>query len=64
MNEIGCGLKGIKMKHDHWSVDWRKWNEKWTMKCGLKEMRWNMDSEVDNVTSPSLSLTTLQAGQK
>ena len=46
------------------------------MKFGLKEMRGNMNSEVwtegnemknevDNVTFPSLSLTTtLQAGQK
>ena len=34
------------------------------MKCGLKEIRWNMNNEVDNVTSPSLSLMTLQVGQK
>ena len=25
-------------------------NETWTIKCGLKEMRWNMNNEVDNVT--------------
>ena len=52
---------------------WNEWdglwtegnkNETWSMKCGLKEMRWNMSNEADNVTSPSLSLTTLQAGQK
>ena len=30
----------------------------------LKEIRWNMNNEVDNVTSTSLNLTTLQAGQK
>ena len=34
------------------------------MDCKLKEMRWNMNNEVDNVTSTSLNLTTLQAGQK
>ena len=45
-------------------MDWRKWDETWTMKCGLKEIRWNMNNEVDSVTFPSLSLTTLQAGQK
>ena len=39
-------------------------NETWTMKCGLKEMRWKINNEIDNVTSPSLSLTTLQVGQK
>ena len=37
------------MKHQ-WSVDWRKWDETWTMKCGLKEMRWNINNEVDHVT--------------
>ena len=37
---------------------WNEWDELWTkvnknetssMKCGLKEMRWNMINEVDNV---------------
>ena len=32
MNEMSCGLKEIKMKHDQWSVDWMKWDETWTMK--------------------------------
>ena len=63
-NEIDCGLKEIKMKHDQWSVDWRKWYETWTMNCGLKEKRWNMNNEVDDITSHSLSWTILQAGQK
>ena len=63
-NEKDYGLKEIKMKYDQWSVDWRKWDETWIMKCGLKEMRWNMNNEVDNVPSPSLSWTTLQVGQK
>ena len=40
-----------KMKHEQWSVDWRKWDK-------------NMINEVDDVTFHSLSLTTLQAGQK
>ena len=73
---VGLWTEGNIMKHDQWSVGVRKWDETWLMKCGLKEMRWNMNSEVwtegnemkhevDNVTSPSLSLTTtLQAGQK
>ena len=63
MNEMDCGLKEIKMKHDQWSVDLRKWDETWTMKCGLTDMIWNMNNGVNNVTSPSSSLTTLQAGQ-
>ena len=29
------------MKHDQRSVDWRKWDKTWTVKCGLKEIRWN-----------------------
>ena len=38
---------------------WNKWDGLWiegnqnetlTMKCGLKEKRWNMSNEVDNVT--------------
>ena len=41
MNEMDCGrwndwdglwTEGNKMKHDQWSVDWRKWDEAWTMK--------------------------------
>ena len=45
MNEMGCGR-------------WNEWHELWTkvnknetssMKSGLKEMRWNMINEVDNV---------------
>ena len=45
-------------------MDWREWDETWTMKCELKVMRWNINNEVDNVTSPSLSLMPLQKGQK
>ena len=53
-------------RRNEWDGLWPEGNkqETWSMKCGLKEMRWNMNNEVDNVTSPSLSLTTLQAGQK
>ena len=59
-----------------WCMDYDRWNEWdglwtegnkseiWEMKCGLKEMRWNMNNQVDNLTSPSLNLTTLQARQK
>ena len=58
---------------------WNEWdglwaeenkNETWSMKCGLKEMMWSLNNEVwtegnkMNVTSASLSLITLQAGQK
>ena len=52
MNEMDCGLKEVKMKHDQWNMDWRKWDETWTIKCGLKEIRWNMNmnNEVDDVT--------------
>ena len=39
-------------------------NETWTKKCGLRKLGWNMNNEVDTVTSSSLSLMTLQAGQK
>ena len=60
MNEMDCG------RWNEWDGLWAEGNknETWSMKCGLKEIRWNMNNEVDNVTSPSLSLTTLQAGQK
>ena len=43
--------EGNEMKHEQWSVDWRKWDETWTMKCGVKGIRWNMNNEVDNVTN-------------
>ena len=33
INEMDCGLKEIK-------------NETWSIKCGLKEMRLNMNNEV------------------
>ena len=62
INEVWT--EGNEMKHDQWSVDWQNWFETWTMKCGLKEVRWNMNNEVDNATSLSLSLMTLPAGQK
>ena len=39
-------------------------NETGSIKCGLKEMRWTLNNEVNNVTSLSSSLTALQAGQK
>ena len=38
---------------------WNEWdglstegnkNETWTTKCRLKEMRWNMNNEVDNLS--------------
>ena len=38
------------MKLEQWNVDWQIWDETWTMKCGLKEIRWNMNNEIDNVT--------------
>ena len=60
---MDCELKD-KMKHEQYSMDWRKWDETWTMKCELKETKWNMNNEVDNVISPSLSLMTLQPSQK
>ena len=56
LNEIDYGrwneADGLwtEMKHEQKIVDWRKWYETWTMKCGLKEMRWNMNNEVNNVT--------------
>ena len=60
MNKMDYG------RWNEWDVLWNEENknETWTMKCGLKEMRWKMNNEIDNVTSPSLSLTTLQVGQK
>ena len=48
INEVWA--QGNEMKHEQWSVDWRIWDETWTMKCGLKEIRWNMNNEVNNVT--------------
>ena len=35
-----------EMKHEQWSVEWKKLDKAWTMRCGLKEMRWNMINEV------------------
>ena len=45
MNEMNCGEKeikrnmnnkvwaeGIEIKHEQWSVEWRKLNETWTIK--------------------------------
>ena len=60
MNEMDCG------RWNEWDGLWTEGNknETWSMKCGLKEIIWNMINEVDNVTSPSLSLTTLQASPK
>ena len=29
-----------KMKREQWSVDWKKWDETRTMKCGLKK-KWD-----------------------
>ena len=58
-----------EMDYGRWN-EWDKlWtegnkNETWSIKCGLKEIRWTMNNEIDNVTSPSLSLTTLQGGLK
>ena len=46
MNEMDCDgwneLDGLWTEGNN--------NETWTMKYGLKEMRWNMNNEVDNVT--------------
>ena len=47
----GLETEGNEMKHE-------------TMKCGLKEVRWNMNNEVNKVTPFSLSSTTLQTDQK
>ena len=44
----GLLTKGNKIKHEQWSVNWRKWDETWTMNCGLKESRWYTNNEVDN----------------
>ena len=47
MNEMDCGMKEIKMTHDQWSVDSRKWDETLPMNCGLTDMRWNMNSDSE-----------------
>ena len=54
MNEMNHGI------WNEWDGLWAEGNKNETlsMKCGLKEMRWNMNSEADNVISLSLSLTT------
>ena len=55
MSKMDCGrwnewdglwTEGNKMKHDQWSADWRKWHETWTIKCGMTELRRNMNNEV------------------
>ena len=47
MNEMDCG------RWNEWDGLWTEGNknETWSMKCGLKEIRWNMNNEVDNVTT-------------
>ena len=40
---------GIWNEQDRLLIEGNK-NETWKIKCGLKEMRWNMNNEVDNVT--------------
>ena len=43
-----------------WTVDESNKNETWTIKCGLKEIRWKINNKVDNVTNTNhrhLSLT-------
>ena len=51
---------------NEWDGLWAEGNENktWSLSFGLKEMRWNVNNEVDNITSPSLSLATSQVGQK
>ena len=51
INEVWT--QGSEMKHYQWIVDWQIWDETWTVtvKCGLKEIMWNMNNEVDNVTT-------------
>ena len=60
MNKMGYG------RWNEWDGLWTEGNKNatWSIKCGLKEIRWNLNNEIDNVTSPSFSLTTLQASQK
>ena len=42
MSEVDCG------RSNKWDGLWTEGNktETWSMKCGLKEMRWNMNNEV------------------
>ena len=46
MSEMDCG------RWNEWDGLWTEGNknETWSMKCGLKEMKWNMNNEVDNTT--------------
>ena len=46
MSELDCG------RWNEWNGLWTEGykDETWTMKCRLKEIRWNMNSEIDNVT--------------
>ena len=48
MNEMDCGTWN---ESDGMWIEGNK-NETWSMKCGLTEMRWNMNNEIDNATSP------------
>ena len=47
-----------EMDYDRWNEWDGLWTEgnktgTWSMKCGLKEMTWNMNNELDNVTFTS-----------
>ena len=54
MNEIDYGRRnewdGLwterNLKNMNKNCGLRKWDEIWTIKCGLKERRWNMNNEV------------------
>ena len=30
---------GNEMKYGQWNVEWMKWDEIWTITCGLKEIK-------------------------
>ena len=49
INEVRT--QGNERKNEQWSVDWRIWHETWIMKCGMKEISWKMNNEVDNVSA-------------
>ena len=44
----GLWTEQHELKHDLWSVDWRKWDKIQTMKCGneMKHEQWSRECNI------------------
>ena len=53
---------GEMMKWMRWTVDLRKWAETWTMKCWLKDLRWNKNNEAEQLNGCGFQLLSYPFG--